>query len=110
MKPKPHVETTPASSHPTTTVRSPAQPFDVDQFIAGAVATKADRLPRPKSTSRLITGQGRMPAAGFRRTSLDLPEALYKQLKIASLDERRSLREILVEAAVAWLKQKKHGK
>jgi len=105
MKPKPHVEL-PVSIQPTTTVGAPGQPFNVDKFIAEAVATKADRLPRPKSTSRLITGQGRMPAAGFRRTSLDLPEELYKQLKIAALDERRSLREILVEGAIAWLKKR----
>ena len=106
MKPKPQIET-PAPS------QSPSQPptaFDVDKFISEAPATKADRLPRAKSTSRVITGRGRMPAPGFMRTSLDLPDELYERLKIAALKERRTLREIIREGMTLWLQSKGYSK
>ncbi len=48
------------------------------------------------------------PAAGYQRRTFDLPEALYEQLKIAAVLERRPMRELLEEATREWLEM--HGR
>ncbi len=48
------------------------------------------------------------PAAGYQRRTFDLPEALYEQLKIAAVLERRPMRELLEEATRDWLEM--HGR
>ncbi len=47
-------------------------------------------------------------AAGYQRRTFDLPEALYEQLKIAAVLERRPMRELLEEATREWLEM--HGR
>ena len=51
---------------------------------------------------------GAKPAAGYQRMTFDLPEALYEQLKIAAVLERRPMRELFEEATREWLEM--HGK
>lgn len=49
---------------------------------------------------------GAKPAAsGYKRTSVDFPEALYKRLKIAGIEEGRTLRAIIEQAATEWLER-----
>ncbi len=74
-----------------------------DQFVSGAVATRADQAMRTNRRQRRTTGRGKMPAEGYRRTSLDLPEGLYKRLKHAAVDQGRTLQSISVEAFERWL-------
>jgi hypothetical protein len=74
-----------------------------DQFVSDAVATRADQTPRANQRQRRTTGRGKMPAEGYRRTSLDLPDALYKRLKHAAVEQERTLQSIAVEAFTSWL-------
>ena len=59
----------------------------VDAFIGRAKATRAEQ------------GKGKPPAQGFTRTSFDLPNDLYEELKILAVRQRRPMRE-LVETAL----------
>ena len=49
---------------------------------------------------------GAKPAAGYQRMTFDLPEALYEQLKIAAVLERRPMRELFEEATREWLEMR----
>lgn len=93
MKPKPQLPDPPEGAS-----------FDPEKFITGAAASRAERHPRTKRTQRKTTGGGKMAAPGFRRTSIDLPEGLYEQLKIRAVKERRPLRDCVEEALALWIK------
>jgi hypothetical protein len=43
------------------------------------------------------------------RTSLDLPEDVWRAAKVRALNERRGFREIVIEALKLYLKTKKEG-
>jgi len=80
--------------------------FDAEEFIKGARDKPAEAGPsRGKRTERRSTGRGKMAAAGYTRTSLDLPDALYEQIKITAVKKRCTMRECVEEAMVAWLKK-----
>ncbi len=69
--------------------------FDVERFIGGAAtATTSDSVPKTR---------GKLPAAGFIRSSFDLPEDLHERLKIAAVKQRRPMRDLVEEAIVARL-------
>jgi hypothetical protein len=84
-------------------LRQKVDALSAEAFIAGGAATQADNVPRLSRTQRRITGRGKMAAEGFRRTSLDLPQELYRQLKIAAAEDSRTLQSIAEEALKAWL-------
>jgi len=71
--------------------RKPKKPT-VDAFIDDAKATRAER------------GRGgKPPAQGFTRTSFDLSDALYEELKIRAVRERRPMRELVNDALLVYL-------
>jgi hypothetical protein len=45
----------------------------------------------------------RTPGAPIVRTTVELPEALWKRAKVRAMDERRDLRDVLVDALRAYL-------
>jgi len=53
-------------------------------FISGATATRADRVVEP-------------PGATIH-TSIDLPEDLHQQLKVAAAESRKTMRELILSA------------
>ena len=56
-----------------------------------------------------VTPKGRPRAKDERtvKTTVDLPEALWKAAKIRALDERKDLRAVIVEALTAHLEAKR---
>lgn len=76
-----------------------ADDFDMTTFIEGA-ASKTHGVddtspiqPPPRSPSKKSV----LPAAGFTRTSFDLPDGMRSRLKEAAWKERRSMRELVTE-------------
>ncbi len=65
-------------------------------------------LYRDLKALKITPPTGAKPAAGYQRMTFDLPEALYEQLKIVAVLERRPMRELLEEATREWLEM--HGK
>ncbi len=82
------------------------QSFDAERFISGAATAAADKPPRPrrarKSKPKTVS-KAKPAAAGFIRSSFDLPEDLHERLKIAAVKERRPMRDLVEEAIVAKL-------
>ena len=66
---------------------------DAESFIAGATTEKG--VPRSK---------GKLPAAGYTRTSFDLPSDLHTRLKVAAAQQGRPMQELLKEALEGVLK------
>jgi hypothetical protein len=50
---------------------------------------------------------GRMPALGMVRSTVDMPEALWRQAKIRAIQERRDYRLLVIEAITRYLKDTK---
>ncbi len=84
------------------------QSFDPERFISGAAtATTADKptaRPRRVRSKPKKVSKAKPAAAGFIRSSFDLPEDLHERLKIAAVKERRPMRDLVEEAIVARLK------
>lgn len=64
------------------------------------VAELDDDVPNPRS--RTTTGRGWL-RAGHQRLSIDLPDALYSELKIQAAREKRPMRELVEEAVRSLL-------
>lgn len=60
-------------------------------------------MPRPRKT----TPKGE---PGMVRTTLVIPEELWRQAKIRALEENRDLRDLLIEGLELILKRPKGGK
>ena len=77
-----------------------------DAFIQKSAALEADKLARDNPRKRTITGRGRPAASGFHRTSMDLPQELYRKVKHAGIEEDLTLREIVVQSLELWLTER----
>lgn len=54
----------------------------------------------PRSTN------SRPPATGSVRTSVDLPEDLHERLKIATIREKTTMRQAILEGVALWLESR----
>ncbi len=81
------------------------QSFDPERFISGAAsaADKPAARPRRVKSKPKAVSKAKPAAAGFIRSSFDLPEDLHERLKIAAVKERRPMRDLVEEAIVARL-------
>lgn len=83
------------------------QSFDPERFISGAATATTDKpppRPRPRRESKpKAVSKAKPAAAGFIRSSFDLPEDLHERLKIGAVKERRPMRDLVEEAIVAKL-------
>lgn len=66
---------------------------------------EAPAKPRPEAAAEK---RGNLPANGHVRTSLDLSEDLHRRLRLASVEERTPMAEILRASAEEWLRQHGH--
>jgi hypothetical protein len=54
-------------------------------------------------------GIPRKPGEQDVKTTIDLPQALWRAAKVRAMDERRDLRSIVIEALKAYLRTPKGG-
>jgi hypothetical protein len=59
------------------------------------------------TTTKTKTTPGRMPAPGMVRSTVDMPEALWRRAKIRAIEERRDYRLLVIEAITRYLKDTK---
>lgn len=75
--------------------------FDPDRFIQGATAEAPPAPASPPTKPR--SSRSHFPAEGTVRRSFDLPEPLYRKLKLTAAEQDRSMREIVLEALSGWI-------
>ena len=83
-----------------------ASRFDADRFIQGATAEVAATQP-PPAPGR--SPRSHFPAEGTVRRSFDLPEPLFRELKVTAARQDRSMREIVLEALSGWIDDQKEA-
>ena len=76
--------------------RLPKAGLNVEEFIGGAktAAAAADATPA-KGKARKKKG---LPAEGVVRATYDLPASVHEALKIRAVQEKRSMRDLLLQA------------
>ncbi len=83
------------------------QSFDPERFISSAAtaatADKPSSKPRRARSKPKTVSKANPAAAGFIRSSFDLPEDLHERLKIAAVKERRPMRDLVEEAILTKL-------
>ena len=77
-----------------------AASFDVERFI-----TKTPRS-RRRPRERKPDSKAKPAAEGYTRASFDLPEDLHQRLKIAAVQEKGPMRDVVEEAIQAWLAER----
>ena len=74
--------------------RLPKAGLNVEEFIGGAKTAAADATPA-KGKARKKKG---LPAEGVVRATYDLPDSVHEALKIRAVQEKRSMRDLLLQA------------
>ena len=74
--------------------RLPKAGLNVEEFIGGAKTAAADATPA-KGKARKKKG---LPAEGVVRATYDLPAYVHEALKIRAVQEKRSMRDLLLQA------------
>lgn len=75
--------------------------------------TKPDFSPRPSqkprtvSTSQAYRNTGKQETVNLKKMTVEIPEDLHKELKIAAVDEGRKIREIITDLVTDYLEARK---
>ena len=71
--------------------------FDVDRFI-----NKTSRS-RRRTREKKPDSKAKPSAVGYTRASFDLPDDLHTRLKLAAVQEKGPMRDVVEEAIQEWL-------
>ena len=74
--------------------RPPKTGLNIEAFIGGAKTAAADAVP-VNGTARKRKG---LPAEGVVRATYDLPASVHEALKMRAVQEKRSMRNLLLQA------------
>jgi hypothetical protein len=75
-------------------MKVPVRAEVADRFVSGAGAAEAAEVEPKLAPPTVVT----------RRLTLDLPEDVHQQFKIKAIMKKTTMKQVLIEAAEAWIR------